>query len=356
MTPKHALPRSRRMRRGLGAAGAAVAAAIVTGAITLSMLPSSAAVSLTAAPAVTGSPANITGCLTAGHTLTRVTTGTPLKCPAGSAAISWAGQGAAAPSPSSSTGKSPSASPSTSTASPSPSHSSTSPSPSPSHSTASSTPAASPGGSTSWAFCGGEDAFHSFPDGLDLYNNEWNGAANPAPDTICGNSGSSWQVTSDQRAGNTEVLTYPAVQKNYPADIAISSLHSLSSTYAENMNATAGTDAEAAYDVWTTGNADEIMFWTDNHGQTPAGSKQATVVLGGLTWNLYAYGTTFSFVLDHNAASGTVDLLAGLQYLQAHGDLPASAKLHQADFGFEICSTAGQPEVFKVSSYTLVQS
>lgn len=220
----------------------------------------------------------------------------------------------------------------------------------------SSAPSDTPAPSTaagSWSWCGSSGGFHQYT-GFDLYNNEWNTAGNPAPDKICGNSPSDWEVISNQRANNTAVLTYPSVQRNYSPNVTISSMSKLTSTYAENMHATSGTDAEAAYDLWTTNNANEVMFWVDNHGQTPAGSQVATVSFGGLTWHLYVDGPTDSFVLDHNAESGTVDLLAGLQYLENHGGyLPQSAQLQQASFGWEICTTGGIPEAFNMDAYTL---
>src|ERR1700735_2978177 len=90
---------------------------------------------------------------------------------------------------------------------PSPVPATTPPSPSP---TRASMPA-------SWAWCSSASLGQSPAlDGrFDLYNNEWNTSASPGPQTICGNSPSDWQVTSTQRAGNTEVLTYPSVQVNY---------------------------------------------------------------------------------------------------------------------------------------------
>ena len=102
----------------------------------------------------------------------------------------------------------------------------------------------------SWSWCGSSGGFHQYT-GFDLYNNEWNAAGNPAPDKICGNSQSDWEVISNQRAGNTAVLTYPSVQQNYSPNVTISPMSKLTSTYAENMHATSGTDAEAAYDLWT---------------------------------------------------------------------------------------------------------
>jgi hypothetical protein len=248
---------------------------------------------------------------------------------------------------------SPTSAPTSPTSAPtSPSTGPTSPSPSPS----STSPSASPAGPKNWAWCS-SDAFGTFntSDGFDLYNNKWNSSGNPGPQQICGNSGHDWQVTSTQRAGNTAVLTYPSVQRNYPNQ-ALSSFTSMTSSYAENLNATAGTDAEAAYDIWINDLNKEVMFWVDNHGQTPAGAKVATVTLGGLTWNYYRESGYYAFVLDHNAATGTVDLLAGIKYLISRGDLSASDKLWQVNFGFEICSTAGVPETFTVSNFTLASS
>ena len=69
---------------------------------------------------------------------------------------------------------------------------------------------------------------------FDLFNNEWNTSANPGPQTICGNSESNWEVTSNQRAGNTAVLTYPSVQVNYNSQdgYALSRFSSMTSSWA----------------------------------------------------------------------------------------------------------------------------
>ena len=259
-------------------------------------------------------------------------------------------------SPSTPTSPSPPTSPTSTPTSPSSPTTPTATPTSPSASPSSTSPSAGPTGTKSWAWCS-SDAFGTFntSDGFDLYNNEWNSSGNPGPQRICGNSGHDWQVTSTQRAGNTAVLTYPSVQANYP-NRALSSFTSMTSSYAENMNATAGTDAEAAYDIWINDLNKEVMFWVDNHGQTPAGSKVATVTLGGLTWNYYKTSGYYAFVLDHNATTGTVDLMAGIKYLISRGDLSASDKLWQVNFGFEICSTAGVAQTFTVNNFTLASS
>ena len=309
-----------------------------------------------------GQHVTITACLTSGK-LTRVSVAAAPKCPAKSARLHWAAQpgtasspsplprpsSSSSPSPGSPPSAAPSASSSPSTTSPDPIPATTSPSQV--QTTTSTSPA-------SWAWCSSAPLGQwTTPDGrFDLYNNEWNTSYNPGPQTICGNSESDWQAVSNQRAGNTAVLTAPSVQIPYNNSngYPLSDFSSLSSSYAENMHAVAGTDAEAMYDIWLNGLNKEVMFWVDDHGQTPSGSVVATTTFSGATWDLWQTGGGYwAFVRKGNASSGTVDLLAGLKYLESRGDLAATDKLWQVNFGWEICSTAGAPETFTVSNYSV---
>jgi hypothetical protein len=293
-----------------------------------------------------GQQATVTACLTSGK-LSRVSVAA-LKCPATSATLRWTAQSHPPSShrprhrPSSSSSPSPGSPPTSVPATRSPSPVQT-------------TTGTNPG---SWAWCSSAPlAQWTTPDGrFDLYNNMWNNSANPGPQTICGNSESDWQAVSNQRAGNTEVLTAPSVQIPYNNSngYPLSNFSSLSSSYAENMHTVAGTDAEAMYDIWLNGLNKEVMFWVDDHGQTPSGSVVATTTFSGATWDLWQSGNGYwAFVRRGNASSGTVDLLAGLKFLESRGSLTGSDKLWQVNFGWEICSTAGAPETFTVSNYSV---
>ena len=303
-------------------------------------------VNLTSAAGASGHDVSVSACLVSGK-LARVSVAAAPECPAKSVRVRWAAQSDPASSPNPvpattspnpvPTKRSPNAV--TTTTSPSPTQTSTSP--------------------ASWAWCSSAPFGERItPDGrFDLYNNEWNTSGNPGPQTICGNSESDWQVTSTQRAGNTAVLTYPSVQLNYNGTkgYPLSQFTSMTSSYAETMNAVSGTDAEAAYDIWLNGLNKEVMVWVDNHGQTPAGSQVATTTFSGATWDLYETSdrSYMAFVRQGNASSGTVDLLAALQYLEGRGDLAAGDVLWQVNFGWEICSTAGAPETFTISNYSV---
>jgi len=352
---------------GSGATGAytTVYACLASGALT--------SVSATAAPTcpaksagvhwavrASGLNATIYGCLTSG-TLTSVSATAVPTC-ATSPRIHWAAQSGtvASPSPTPTTA-SPSPTPTKTTASPSPTPTKTTASPSPTPTTASPTPTPTTTTPASWAWCSSAPLGQwTVPDGrFDLYNNEWNSSYNPGPQTICGNNESDWQAVSNQRAGNTAVLTAPQVQIPYNDSngYPLSDFSTLSSSYTEDMHAVAGTDAEAMYDLWLNGLNKEVMFWVDDHGQTPSGSVVATTTFSGATWDLWQTGSGYwAFVRQGNASSGTVDILAGLQFLESRGQLSATDKLWQVNFGWEICSTAGAPETFTVSNYSVSSS
>jgi len=196
-------------------------------------------------------------------------------------------------------------------------------------------------------------------------NNMW-GCGNGAcgPQTLTAYHPGSWSVTSTQASGNTAVLTYPNVQqvftKTTNTDPAISAFTSITSDYTETMNPQAGTDAEAAYDLWlsNTSGPKEVMIWVDNVGRGNGGARQiGAATIGGQAFTVYQYGGgEIIFSLNHNEQSGTVDILATLKWLQGHGLVSAGAQLGQVDFGFEICSTGGKPEQFTVSRYTLTST
>jgi hypothetical protein len=196
-------------------------------------------------------------------------------------------------------------------------------------------------------------------------NNMWAcGNGNCGPQTLTAHHPGNWSVMSTQAIGNTAVLTYPNVQqvftKTTNTDPALSAFTSIKSDFTETMNPQAGTDAEAAYDLWLshTSGPKEVMIWVDNVGRGSGGARKiGAATIASQAFTVYQYGGgEIIFSLDQNEQSGTVDILAALQWLQGHGMVSASAQLGQVDFGFEICSTGGKPEKFAVSRYTLTST
>jgi glycosyl hydrolase family 12 len=329
--------------------------------------PAPQAATLAGTSRTANKPATVYACRS-GSKLTHVSTAAAPKCPAKSVPVHWAAPGTKHPSPSTAPSPSPHPSSPRPKASRSPSSGQ---SPSPSSAPAPSSPASGTTCVTSGlsGVCGPySDPNITDADGYntDVANNMWGcGAIQPGqpgaycgPETIRSYGPADWSVTSNQKAGNTGVLSYPDVAQVFTrsdnTDPPIKAFSAITSTFTETMNATAGTDAEAAYDLWVdNGSAvEEVMIWVDNHGQTPAGNQKGSVVIGGTTYHLWTADGTVSFVRS-NEQSGSVDILAVLHWLQSNGYLISTADLGQVDFGWEICSTAGVPETFNVSGYTL---
>jgi Glycosyl hydrolase family 12 len=187
--------------------------------------------------------------------------------------------------------------------------------------------------------------------GFILYNNEWNPTA--GPQTIWVYSYHHWGVQSEQAAGNVAVETYPCVQKDYN-NPRVLSFREIRNGFTESMPAnTTGLDAEAADVVWLDGLKFEVMIWVDNHGQRPAGKIIGYATIFGQHFALWYGGNDYTFALNHNETSGVTNILASIQWLIRHGYLSPNVTLTQVNFGWEIASTNGKPEDFKVTNYWL---
>ncbi len=188
-------------------------------------------------------------------------------------------------------------------------------------------------------------------------NDMWNESAGNVSQTLYACSFSDWYVTTTASGGGS-VLTYPDSHLDVPNTPEISSLSSVTSTFADS-NPNTGT-YEDAYDIWLngiadpSGGSDELMIWTNNHGQTPAGSPMATVTIGGQTWTAWkGNGGYMAFVANSNVTAGSLNLLAFFQWIIAKGWVPADSTLNQVDYGVEICSTNGAPATFSFSNFAV---
>ncbi len=296
-----------------------------------------------------GQDVTVHACLASGK-LTRVSVAAAPKCPARSVPVQWSVQSGPASSP----GPLPSPAPSSSR---------------PPSSSGLGTPCVTSSDSGS---CGPYDYAGISGGGgnqASVIQDVWNPVKGASQKLTAYNPGN-WSVSADMPASNTAVVSYPDAQETYTTasdtPSPLSDFSSITSSFAENGPASRGDDYEAAYDIWTgTGNnnfAQEIMIWVDNHGQTPAGSDVASAAIGGVGYKVWStsragtVGDTVSMVLDSNRSSGSVNILADLNWLESNGYLPAGSGLNQIDFGWEICSTGGVPETFTLSQYRITAS
>ena len=203
--------------------------------------------------------------------------------------------------------------------------------------------------------------------GYIVHNNMWNTGGYRVSETVEVCSYRSWNViaTADNSAGDGAVKTYPNVHKDYHNwstgyEPPLSNYPVLSSSFAA-----AGPNTgiyNIAYDIWLNGVGNggssnrEVMIWTDNQAQRPAGSVVASgLSLGGKTWTLWASSgnSILTFVPSADMSSGTVNIRAMLDYLLSHGRVPSNSTLGQICYGVEVVSTNGSPGTFHFTGFSV---
>ena len=299
----------------------------------------------------------IYGCLNASKTIVNVGP-TPPNCTKAQQSISWIGLIGSTTPPS----PSPSPIPTTPTPTPDPTTSTTPPT-----TTACVTSADN-------GLCGpyADQIDINASNGSNTYvgNDVWNPISG-ASQTLTSNGPHSWSVSANMPAGNTAVVSYPNTQQLYTTTSdtpdPLTSFTQITSSYTTTGFGQPG-DYEAAYDIFLgTGACDancynrEIMVWTDNHGQTPAGTEvSANVTIGTASYQLWVTAKSAStadsvvtLVQNSQGAAGAVDILAALNYLVTNGYEPTGAGLNSIQMGWEICSTNGSAETFGLSAYGL---
>jgi hypothetical protein len=194
--------------------------------------------------------------------------------------------------------------------------------------------------------------------------NVWNPISGWSQTLTATNPGN-WYATANMPAGNTAVVSYPDTGQEIAwvnsAPPPLSSYSSIYSSFSENMHETSRTDAEAAYDIWLNNWNNEVMIQVDFSALRPRCSANAAIATfggsGGVPvqkWNLCTYGSEIIWQLDdRNERSGSVDILAMLTWLVRHRYLPQRSGLTDLSYGFEICSTGGRAEVFRVSRLSI---
>jgi hypothetical protein len=195
-----------------------------------------------------------------------------------------------------------------------------------------------------------------------VQNNMWNVSGYDVVQSLTACSYRDWSVTTtaDDGAGDGAVKTYPNVHRDYHdwdtgKEPPLSAYPTLTSTFAATTPRTGVYDV--AYDIWLNGvpGNREVMIWTENVGQSPAGARVASALpFSGTTWDLYATGDDeyLAFVPARTLTSGTLDLRAFLDYLLDNGRVPKDSTLGQICYGVEVVATGGKPATFAVTDFS----
>jgi hypothetical protein len=196
-----------------------------------------------------------------------------------------------------------------------------------------------------------------------LNNNVWNPVTGWAQ-TISAVDPTDWWVVANFPPGNTAVSSYPS-NGCYFSETPLGNFSKLVSSFSEQMNPNAGSQCWAGYDIWLNSWANEIMIHHDLARFNPWDNTALAqnVQFGGSNgvpvqlWDLHFYGSS-EYVWQPasnawNEQSGSVDILQMLTWMVANKYLPATNTVTAIGYGWEICSTGGVDEFYRVSSFTM---
>lgn len=174
---------------------------------------------------------------------------------------------------------------------------------------------------------------------------------------MCVYSKDKWYVEAKSVNDNGAVQAYPSMRKIYhdwshndfTKDPKLSSFPQLKVEFAHTdpVNCT-GCIYNDAFDIWINGigngtGVTEMMIWTHNHGQAPAGSHRKTVNIGGVSWDVFtaSWGYVAYVPRDNpNIDSGTFDIKAFIQDSITSGYITTpDPTIGQVSYGVEVVST-----------------
>ncbi len=195
-----------------------------------------------------------------------------------------------------------------------------------------------------------------------VHNNVWNGSSYRMSERLSACSHQNWKAVAraDNSSGDGAVKSYPNVHRDYHnwstgKEPLVRQFRTIRSSWAAHSPASGIYDA--AYDIWLDGvpGDHEVMIWTHNRRQTPAGSRVGTARIGHHTWRVWATSDNgyIAFVPKHRLDHGTVAIKAMLHWLMKRNRLERNATLGQICFGFEVVSTGGAPRTFKVDRFSV---
>jgi hypothetical protein len=186
--------------------------------------------------------------------------------------------------------------------------------------------------------------------------------------TLRANSPGDWEIVSDTPVNSSgSVTTFPNVGAPFDEQ-PMSSFSSIVSSFDETMPHNSQTSGWAMYDNWFDDWKYEVMIQHDFTRNGPC-TYDAVATFDGQLWGLCAFGDinggAFAWKLaapgsvkgssgTRNISTGTIDIKAMTQWLVDHGYMDPAPNITNLSYGWEICSTGGTSETFRVNEYSLM--
>ena len=193
------------------------------------------------------------------------------------------------------------------------------------------------------------------PDGGEylIHNNNWNDNAG-GNTVVTGCDYNNWYLISDTpNHSDMSVQTYPNVHRDYN-NVPLTSI--TSARFAATGPHCTGCVWNIAFDIWIgQGFSHELMIWTENFGQRPAGNIVGTKTIGGHEYQVWRSGSGDGGILTYLSTtpqlSGELPLSEFFKDVRARGWTPTTT--WQVDYGVEIVDTNGNPERFNFTDFAI---
>lgn len=149
------------------------------------------------------------------------------------------------------------------------------------------------------------------------------------------------------------VEAYPNVHKDYD-DASVTPI--VAADFAGVGPKCAGCIYNVAFDIWIgSGFTHELMIWTENWGQRPAGNQIATVTIGGHSYQVWRSGSgdggILTYVSTPEQLSGTMPLALFFADARTRGWTVNTT--WQVDFGVETVDTNGTTQRFRFTDFEI---
>jgi hypothetical protein len=186
-----------------------------------------------------------------------------------------------------------------------------------------------------------------------VHNNMWNNDNGTYSLGACNYN--NWYVDVTQPLpGDKGVQAYPNVHKDYN-DVPLSKIQSAKFAATTPANC-AACIYNVAFDAWIgDGLNNELMIWTDNKGQVPAGRKMGTVTFGGFTYDVWHQNGYTAYVSQVTQKSGSMPLASFFNDMVSRGWAP-KATTWQVDFGVEVVSTGNTKQRFSFNDFSIQEN
>lgn len=226
-----------------------------------------------------------------------------------------------------------------------------------------------------------EWADRDFPDRKYITHNDmWNNDNGTYTMNAC--SYDNWyELATQPNTTDGSVKTYPKSSRNYCAGWELSYCGDFSPTtsdrqmpldrvesvrFAHNTTKVTGMIWNVAFDIWINNALEnELMIWTENHGQRPAGSMvDSSHFIGGKEYQVWKAGSgaggIFTYVSVVTQTHGTMPVGLFFDDLQARGWLrPKSGQVldttWQVNYGVEIVDTNNTQHRFNFTDFAINQ-